>query len=386
MLPNLAFVSASQNSYYQDVLLGIVETLEEEGLFHLQSWQGNHVISSAALQYIEVDAVVTTSWDPNVIRRLPGNTPVFGVSNAKAEAEFPRVVNDDYAVGRVAAEAMLDAGYERLLLLKNLDHHHVRLRCQGVAEAAERHDLPVQTYELLLRKPLAGETFGDVLRESRQALQALAGELRPGTGVLAVQNNVAAEFLSVFEKASGLRIPEDLGLLVMDQNAPDEHRMACIELNGREIGRRAVRALDALLKGGAAPGPGSLVAVPPLGIRYGQTLRRGEGVMLYQQLCQIFRADLAGEHRMESVARTLGLSRRSLEMKLKVSSLPAPYELLTRLRLQRSEELLKSSELPLEEIAESCGFANARSLTERFRAYHGMTPFAYRKKSRGLRH
>ncbi|MCC5850275.1 MAG: helix-turn-helix domain-containing protein [Verrucomicrobia bacterium] len=382
MLPHLVFLSHAQNSYYQDVLLGIVEILEEEGLFHLQTWQGKHVISTAALQYLPVDAVVTTSWDWAALKGLSGNIPVIGISNAKAEAEFPRIVNDDLAVGRMAAEAMMDAGYERLVILKNLDHHHVRLRCQGVAEVAEQHNLPLQMHDLSLRRPLAGETFGDVLRESRQALARWVEDLLPGTGILAVQNDAASEFLSVFENLSRLRMPEDLGVLVMDQNPPDEHRLACIKLNGREIGRRAVRALHAQWQGAPAPAPESCVAIPPAGIRFGKTLRQGEGVLLYQKLCQHYEADLSGEFHVENVARILGLSRRSLEMKLKACNLPAPYELLTRLRLHRAEELLKGGDMSVEEIAQTCGFANARSLTERFRAHHGMTPFAYRKKAR----
>lgn len=385
MRPCLAFVSNSQNCYYLDVLQGIVEILEEEALFHLQTWMGNHMISPAALQYVEVDAVVTTSWEWESLPNLPEKTPVIGISNAKNVAEFPRIVNDDPAVGRMAVEAMLDAGYERLLLLKNSDHHHVRLRCQGAAEAAKQHQLPFQEMDISFRRPRADESFGDVLRESRRAISTLVAGLLPGTGILAVQRDAASVFLDVFESESPLNIPGEIGLLVLDLSPPDETHLACVTLNGREIGRRAVRALHDQIQGAAPLAPGSSLAVPPVGIRHGQTLRQGEGVLLFQKLCQVFQADLAEEVRVETVARKLGLSRRSLEMKLKACRLPAPYELLTRLRLQRAETLLRDGEMSIEEIAQACGFANTRSLTERFRAHHGITPFAYRKKARGLR-
>lgn len=382
MIPRLAFVCQGQNRYYQDVLQGIVEGLAENPLFHLQAWMGSHVIAPAALQYLTVDAVVTTNWEWEGLPQLPRSTPVIGISNAKAESDFPRIINDDLAVGRMSAEALMDAGYERLLVLKSLNHHHVQQRCQGVAEVAKQHALPLHIEEISLRRPLPGETFGDVLRDYRHALADVVRPLLPGTGVLDVQSNVGPEFLEVVHELSRLRVPEDIGLLTMDSTPPDETRMACIELNGREIGRQALRALHQQVQGGTPRPPGSCVAVPPLGIRFGQSLRQGEGVLLHQQLLHFFQAHLDEEIQVENVARTLGHSRRSLEMKLKAAKLPAPYELLTRLRLKRAEDLLGGGEMSIEEIAQRSGFANARSLGERFRAYHGITPFAFRKRSR----
>ncbi|MCC5843851.1 MAG: helix-turn-helix domain-containing protein [Verrucomicrobia bacterium] len=382
MLPRLAYVCEKTNVYFQDVLLGIVDALEKESLFQLQTWQGHRMIPAAALQYVSADAVVTTSWDWDGLPGLPRNTPVIGISNAKAVTDFARIVNDDHAVGRIAAEAMADAGYERLLILKNQDLHHARLRCEGVVEVAKKHNLPLQVHDLSLPKPLPGETFGDVLLETRRALAARVEDLLPGTGILAVQSNAASEFSGVFDNHSHLRIPAEVGLLVMDQNPQEDRRMACIELNGREIGRRAVRGLYANRQNETALTPGSCMTVPPLGVRVGKTLRQGEGVLLYQKLCLLYQSGLADTFHVENVALKLGLSRRSLEMKLKAARLPAPYELLTRLRLQRAEELLQRGDMSIEEIAETCGFANGRSLTERFQAHHGMTPFAYRRQAR----
>lgn len=382
MRPRLAFVSHSTNVYYQEVLLGIIETLEREGLFDLQIWQGHHLIQPAALKYVPTDAVVTTVWDYASLPDLPRNTPVIGISNAKQEAEFARIVNDDRAIGRLAAETMRDAGYERLVILNNLDHHHVRLRCAGVAEVAAQHNLPLQTYNLALRRPQVGEPFLNVLEEFRLAVEEKIRNLLPGTGFLAVQSNAAGEFLNVLEKKSQWRVPEEIGFLVMDQIPQDEQRLAHLELNGKQIGRLAVRSLGEQLRNSSLPSPVTCQAVPPREVRFGQTLRQGEGIQLFQKMRQHYQENLAEDIQVENVARMLGLSRRSLELKLRACHLPAPYELLTNLRLKRSEELLKKGNRPIEEIAESCGFANARSLTERFRAVHGMTPFAYRKRSR----
>ena len=50
-------------------------------------------------------------------------------------------------------------------------------------------------------------------------------------------------------------------------------------------------------------------------------------------------------------------------------------------RIQRSCELLKSSEMKIEEIAESCGYSSVSHFVKLFREKTGVTPAAYRKNS-----
>ncbi len=55
-------------------------------------------------------------------------------------------------------------------------------------------------------------------------------------------------------------------------------------------------------------------------------------------------------------------------------------EKLTRVRIEQAKFLLESTETPLEEIAESCGFQSYSYFAACFHAQTGMTPTAFRKK------
>ena len=57
-----------------------------------------------------------------------------------------------------------------------------------------------------------------------------------------------------------------------------------------------------------------------------------------------------------------------------------PGELIRQQRMIRAEDLRRRTDLPLAEIAEKCGFANAFSFSRSFRREHGIPPAAYRKQ------
>lgn len=58
----------------------------------------------------------------------------------------------------------------------------------------------------------------------------------------------------------------------------------------------------------------------------------------------------------------------------------APLQYIQELRLQRSKELLLSTNLSLTEIAEEVGYDNADYFSTAFKKKNRITPAAYRKK------
>ncbi len=55
-----------------------------------------------------------------------------------------------------------------------------------------------------------------------------------------------------------------------------------------------------------------------------------------------------------------------------------PQEYLLRLRLGKSAQLLRSTNLPIVEIASACGFYDQSAFTKAFRRHNGVTPRKYR--------
>lgn len=88
---------------------------------------------------------------------------------------------------------------------------------------------------------------------------------------------------------------------------------------------------------------------------------------------------LADEHSVESLAAFTGMSPRTFLRRFDAATGSTPARWLLNVRLTRSRDLLESSTLSIDEIAELVGFGSAATLRHHFRAKLSTTPAAYRK-------
>ncbi|WP_328911084.1 helix-turn-helix domain-containing protein [Streptomyces sp. NBC_00234] len=94
--------------------------------------------------------------------------------------------------------------------------------------------------------------------------------------------------------------------------------------------------------------------------------------------------DWAREHLHESLpvaelARRALMSRRSFARRFAASTGTTPHAWLLGLRLSRAEELLETTDLPVEEIARLVGFGSAAVLRSQFVRRRGVPPRSYRR-------
>lgn len=83
---------------------------------------------------------------------------------------------------------------------------------------------------------------------------------------------------------------------------------------------------------------------------------------------------------VEDILREVPVSRRYLELQFKRYFGRLPAEEIRHLRLERGKELLAQSELSVDSIATTCGYAGSTQFGVAFRKRYGQTPLAFRKK------
>lgn len=83
---------------------------------------------------------------------------------------------------------------------------------------------------------------------------------------------------------------------------------------------------------------------------------------------------------LEQVAGELHVSPGHLRRHFYEVMHSSPKAVFTRLRLQRAKELLSTSSLTLDWVAEQCGFGSATDLCRTFRKAYGITPDVWRRK------
>lgn len=88
--------------------------------------------------------------------------------------------------------------------------------------------------------------------------------------------------------------------------------------------------------------------------------------------------DLSVDH----VAQLLGLSRQTLQRRLKASDTSLTHE-IAQLKQQRAIEALVHTDRPVAEIGEALGFHSPASFTRAFKSWTGQSPRQYRRQRAG---
>ncbi|MCS6944277.1 MAG: helix-turn-helix domain-containing protein [Sutterellaceae bacterium] len=93
----------------------------------------------------------------------------------------------------------------------------------------------------------------------------------------------------------------------------------------------------------------------------------------------LMREKLGESLRLEHLAASIGMSTDHFARRFAASTGTTPHRYLIGLRVQRARRLLESSDLPLAQIAISCGFSSQAHLTATFRRLLGVTPARLRR-------
>lgn len=83
---------------------------------------------------------------------------------------------------------------------------------------------------------------------------------------------------------------------------------------------------------------------------------------------------------VDLLGQEVGLSRMHLFRKLKALTGYAPSELIKKVRLEKSKELLDLGELSISDIAYDTGFSSSGNFSTSFKKFYGLTPAQYRSK------
>lgn len=86
--------------------------------------------------------------------------------------------------------------------------------------------------------------------------------------------------------------------------------------------------------------------------------------------------------RVTDVADYVCVSRSYLHMLFQNNLGMPPQEFLIRFRVSRAKELLRFTEMSVEEVAKACGYEDALTFSKAFKKVIGVPPSIYRKKNR----
>ncbi len=305
--------------------------------------------------------------------------PVVNVSGIRLHGRgFPSVTNDVEAGARLAVHYFLDRGFK----------HFAYLSLNGLEYVERQRDAFV--------KILAGLGFPCAVRgvKANTGFQSPHWNLkvdRLGAWLASLPKPLALftwsggrEVIHACQHA-GLRVPEEIAVLngsedeLLGEFSPIP--VSGIRAAGRKIGFEAAALLDRLMRGGAAPEDPVLIAPINIITRQSTETTAISDRALISALGFI-RENVTRPIQVREVAQRAGLSRRMLERRFFDTLGRSPAAHIGRVRLDHVKSLLATTDLPVNDVAQYCGFCSPEYMTSVFRKELGTTPLRYRRELR----
>ena len=351
-------------AYWSEPLFaGIAARAAEYGWELDQSMRWTRDIPPESEEYDGV--IVYANGDDALIRRvLATQAPVVDLENYSDHFDAPKVIGDDRAVGRIAAEHLSRCGVASLVFITPppKEGHPIsavsRERKQGFAETAEN-----------ARLPWAAAHENDPLPELPRPIGIFcAGDM--------LATRVERRIL-----ASGLRIPEDVAVLGAHDTAHCcEHApvpLSSVNVDFERKGRVAAELLHRILSGERPPVAPLVVGPRGVTVRASTRLTPDDDTA-FGKLMTVLRTRFAEQIPLEEFTASAGLSLADARQLVRERLDRTLIDELTRIRVDHAQSLLVEGRLNMEGVSTASGFGTRQTLFNAFKRITGKSPDAWR--------
>ncbi|MEN6406604.1 MAG: DNA-binding transcriptional regulator [Thermoguttaceae bacterium] len=330
----------------------------------LRGWPGDGVI-----------AAIASEADLRAAMRL--GKPVVNIAAVLSEMDLPCVTPDHQAMGRLAAQHLLDCGLRRLAYLGIEGLWYSQQRQRGFAELADKAGVPCETLEIP-RNIAAAHSW----REQIAPLGRWLKTLRTPVGLLAVHDYRARAVVDECRRL-GLDVPHDVAVLGIDNDLTvcefSRPTLTSVSRDPRRQGYVAAQLLDDLMAG--RPVFQRKILTPPQGV----VARQSTDTVVVENVHVAAAAHFIHDHLdepfgVDRVVQATAISRRQLEIHFRRVLGCTVYDYLCRQRCRRATQLLADkNRVKFRTLARTCGFSSVEHLRLVFRRQMGVTPQQYRK-------
>jgi LacI family transcriptional regulator len=328
-------------------------------LHNLEGWPGDGVITA-----------VTNPSQVEAAQKL--RLPLVNLAGALHHQQFPKVILDHYATGRMAADHLLKCGFRRLAYYGIKKLYYSQQRRQGFQDRAREAGVPVEVLEET--HPLSARM---TWQQRTSDLVPWLKTLRPPIGIMALHDYRARAVIDECNQLK-LEVPHEVAVIGVD-NDPTvceccRPTLSSVNRNGFQQGYEAARLLDRLMAGRAAPD--AEILIPPQCVE----MRRSTDTITVEDrhvtaVIRYMREHVEESFGVKQLMRLIPISRRRLEKQFHRHLQCTPYEYLVWIRVEKAKQLLL--QLPrrkLKEIAKMCGFQNPIQFRIVFKRLLGLSP------------
>lgn len=361
-----------------------ISALDREQLSGVKKYMRRHRLQwRIALFQPSAPTTQVLSWRPDgVISCVAMDSAVFEVpvvhlGYRQLPDEAGMIYTDQKQIGTIAADHLFDRRFRSFAFLGCADKAWSALRQDAYVEALKQHNFACGQFDLSIRNE-------DVMPIKRRPTLAewLAG-LPDRTALFAVNDYLALEVLSICREI-GRDVPKSLAVLGVDdvdfECELTDPPLSSVVNPMKSVGYEGGRMMAELLTGTFARSKRLSVRSEGVHVRKSTDVTAVDDLIVDEAIRYI-RANLESCAGVEHVAKAIRVARSTLHRHFVQALGHSPLQELQRLRVQRAEELLLTTDLSMVNVAERCGFSDDMHLTRVFRAAHGVTPGTYRRQT-----
>ncbi len=301
--------------------------------------------------------------------------PVVDIAGACSSKLFSTVRNDDYATGITAGKYLKGLGTVRYGWCGVDDVHWSRERMLGFLAAIGWNFQKLPAFSRSLH-------WWRKIYEPSTELDAWLFALQKPISIFC-SNDLVAMKLELACQHLGLAIPSEVTVLGVD-----DEKLLCelaspslssIPPNCEMIGFKAAEMIDSLLEGKKDEIRIQRIASGPVSERESTSLVLESDSVVAEALKMIRSKVSSGICASDVVAHS-SVCRRTLESRFKRARGRTILEEISQERLALACKTLQKSNIPVQQIAEECGFGSTQRFFALFRRQYGTTPQAWRNR------
>jgi LacI family transcriptional regulator len=309
--------------------------------------------------------------------------PVVNISAIELPGvDFPRVATDLAGVGRMAAEHLLDRGFQRFAYYGPAHQTYVQRHYRGFAEGVSAVCKQCPFYGAKTEVGVGARTAWRI-RQNR-LIHWLKTLVRP----VAIATWTPEEGREVIHacRRIGSLVPEEVAVLAAESDEvlceACTPSLSGTALASERIGYEAATLLDRMMHGRRPPQ--HPIFIEPMGVVARQstdTLAINDPDLA--RAVAFIRSHAAEPIQVRDVLRAVPVSRRWLERRFREVLGRGPGAEILRVHLERAKRLLVESDFPVPKVTEAAGFGSREHFARIFKAEVGCSPSRYRALGQG---
>jgi LacI family transcriptional regulator len=305
--------------------------------------------------------------------------PVVNLNDVYSGLGLPLIESDNEAVGRLAAEHLLERGFRNFAFCGFSGHAWSEKRHQGFLAGLGTRECAVY------QSPWGGPNAHPWEQEQGRIGQWLRGLPRP-VGILACNDMRGQHVLDACQRVN-LAVPEDVAVIGVDDDELlcelCDPPLSSVVPNPERVGYEAAALLDCLMAGEKPKREEWLIE--PLGV----TVRQSTDILAIDDAHVAAAVRYIREHAcngatVQDVLDHVPLSRTILERRFRQYLGRSPQAEIRAVQLKRVKQLLVETDLQLERIAELAGYEHPEYLSVVFKRETGQTPGHYRRQAQAM--